>query len=47
MSTPKSNLYVITAAKKLAECVLQASDKWSKKFCYSYLFKIENVLLRL
>lgn len=46
MSTPKSDLYVITAAKRLAEYVLWVSDKAPKKFRYSY-FKIENVSLEI
>ncbi len=47
MPTLKSDLYVITLAKKLVDYVLQATEKAPKKFRYSYLSKIENVSLEI
>ncbi len=47
MPTSKSDLYVITLAKKLADYVLQATEKAPKRFRYSYLSKIENVSLEI
>lgn len=34
-------------AKKLVDYILQASEKAPKKYCYSYLSKIENVSLEI
>lgn len=45
MSTPRSELYVITSAKRMADYILTLTEKCPKKFRYSYLIKIENVSL--
>lgn len=47
MSTPKSELYVITSAKKLAGYVLDLTEKCPKKFRYSYLVRIEECCLSI
>lgn len=47
MSTPKSELYVITSAKRLAGYCLDLTEKCPKKFRYSYLVRIEDACLSI
>lgn len=47
MLAKKSDLYVITSAKKLVGYILTLTEKCPKKFRYSYLSRIENDCLSL